>query len=96
MKILYLLCAALLVGWLVLDRLNEWRGSRRNKRSQCAMCAAEIRWNNTEELPLFNGGAKMLVCQRCHARHYKLKWTAVLLIALGFAGVVFMLAWTRA
>jgi hypothetical protein len=95
MKILFLLFAAALVAALVLDRLRQWRGGRRNGRGACALCAAEIGWNDYEELPLASGGgARMRVCQRCHARHYKLKWTAVLLIALAFAGVVFMLVWT--
>jgi hypothetical protein len=95
MKILFLLFSALLVAALAMDRLRQWRGGQRNGRRQCALCAAEIQWNNSEELPLASGGgAKMRVCQRCHARHYKLKWGAVLLIALGFAGVAFMLAWT--
>ena len=95
MKILFLLFSALLVAALVMARLRQWRGGRRNAHSQCALCAADIQWNNTEELPLASGGgAKMKVCQRCHARHYTLKWTAVLLVALGFAAVAFMLAWT--
>ncbi|WP_028101913.1 hypothetical protein [Pseudoduganella violaceinigra] len=94
MKILFLILGALLVASLAAHRLRQWRGGRRNERGQCAMCGAGIRWNNAETLPLFSGGATMKVCQRCHARHYTLKWTAVLLIALGFAGVVFMLAWT--
>ncbi len=97
MKILFLLVSALLVAALVMDRLRQWRGGRRNERSECALCSAEIGWNNYEELPLATGGgAKMRVCQRCHAHHYKVKWTAVLLIALGFAAVAFMLAWTPA
>lgn len=97
MKILFLLFSALLVAALVTDRLRQWRGGRRNQRSECALCSAEIRWNNYEELPLASGGgAKMRVCQRCHAVHYRVKWTAVLLIALGFAAVAFMLAWTPA
>lgn len=94
MKILLLLFSALMVAALVMDLLRQWRGGRRNERGACALCAAEIRWNNYEELPLASGKAKMRVCQRCHARHYKMKWTAVLLIALAFAGVAFMLAWT--
>lgn len=96
MKILFLLFAALLVAALVTDKLRQWRGARRNERGTCALCAAEINWNTYEELPLASGGGKMRVCQRCHARHYKLKWTAVLLVALGFAAVAFMLAWTPA
>ncbi|MCE3264797.1 MAG: hypothetical protein K0R43_3876 [Pseudoduganella sp.] len=95
MKILILLFSAMLVAALVLDRLRQWRGARRNERGTCALCAAQIRWNTAEELPLASGGgAKMRVCQRCHARHYKLKWSAVLLVALAFAAVAFMLAWT--
>jgi hypothetical protein len=95
MKILILLVSALLVAAMVMHRLRQWRGGRRNSRGACALCATEINWNNYEELPLASGGgAKMRVCQRCHARHYKLKWTAVLLIALAFGAVVFMLAWT--
>lgn len=93
-KILFLLLSALLVAALVMDKLRQWRGGRRNAHSQCALCAAEVKWHTTEELPLASGGAKMKVCQRCHARHYRLKWTAVLLIALGFAAVAFMLVWT--
>jgi hypothetical protein len=93
MKILFLLFSALLVAALVTDRLRQWRGGRRNRRGACALCAAEIKWNTYEELPLASGGgARMRVCQRCHARHYKLKWTAVLLIALAFAGVVYLMA----
>lgn len=92
MKILILLFGALLVAALVTDRLRQWRGGRRNERGACALCAAEIRWNNYEELPpASGGGAKMRVCQRCHARHYKLKWTALLLIVLAFAAVGFLL-----
>jgi len=92
MKILFLLFSALLVAALVTDRLRQWRGERRNQRGACALCAAEINWNTYEELPLASGGgAKMRVCQRCHARHYKLKWTAVLLIAMAFAGVVYLM-----
>jgi len=92
MKILFLLFSALLVAALVTDRVRQWRGGRRNERSECALCSAEIRWNNYEELPLASGGgAKMRVCQRCHARHYKMKWTAVLLIVLAFAGVVYLM-----
>lgn len=95
MKILFLLFGVLLVAALVTDRLRQWRGGRRNAQHQCALCAAEIRWHNAETLSLASGGgAKMRVCQRCHARHYRLKWTAVLAIALAFAGVAFMLAWT--
>ena len=92
MKILFLLFSALLVAALVMDRLRQWRGGRRNQRSECALCAAEIKWNNYEELPLASGGgAKMRVCQRCHARHYKMKWTALLLIVLAFSGVVYLM-----
>lgn len=79
---------------MVTDRLRQWRGTRRNERGACALCAAEIKWNTYEELPLASGGAKMRVCQRCHARHYKIKWTAVVLIVLGFAGAVYILAAT--
>jgi len=92
MKILFLLFSALLVAALVMDRLRQWRGGRRNERSECALCRAEIKWNNYEELPLASGGgAKMRVCQRCHAIHYRVKWTAVLLIVLGLAGVVYLM-----
>lgn len=78
---------------MVADRLRQWRGSRRNERGACALCAAEIKWNTYEELPLASGGgAKMRVCQRCHARHYKIKWTALALIVLGFAGAIYILA----
>jgi hypothetical protein len=95
MKILILLLSALLVAATVMHRLRQWRGGRRNSRGACALCAAEIDWNNYEELPLASGGgAKMRVCQRCHARHYRLKWSAVVLIVLGFAAVSFMLLWT--
>ncbi len=92
MKILFLLFSALLVAALVTDRLRQWRGGRHNQRGACALCGAEINWNTYEELPLASGGgAKMRVCQRCHARHYKLKWTAVALIVLAFAGVVYLM-----
>jgi len=92
MKILFLLFSALLVAALVTDRLRQWRGGRRNQRGACALCGAEINWNTYEELPLASGGgAKMRVCQSCHARHYKLKWAAVALIVLAFAGVVYMM-----
>lgn len=92
MKILFLLFSALLVAALVTDRLRQWRGGRRNQRGACALCAAEINSNTWEELPLASGGgAKMRVCQRCHARHYKLKWSAVALIILAFAGVVYLM-----
>jgi hypothetical protein len=92
MKILFLLFSALLVAALVTDRLRQWRGGRRNERGACALCAAEIKWNTCEELPLASGGgAKMRVCQRCHARHYKLKWSAVALIILALAGVVYVM-----
>ena len=92
MKILILLFSALLVAALVTDRLRQWRGGRRNERGACALCAAEINWNNYEELPLASGaGAKMRVCQRCHARHYRMKWGAMLLIALAFAGVIYVM-----
>lgn len=95
MKILILLFSVLLVVALLGDKLRQWRGLRRNKRGACALCAAEIKWNTTEELPLASGGgAKMRVCQRCHARHYRLKWSAVLLVVLGFAAVAYILTAT--
>ncbi|MGW8394567.1 hypothetical protein [Pseudoduganella sp. HUAS MS19] len=87
-----MLFSALLVAALVTDRLRQWRGRTRNQRGACALCAAEIKWNTYEELPLASGaGAKMRVCQRCHARHYKLKWSAVVLIILAFAGVAYLM-----
>lgn len=93
MKILFLLFSVSLVAALVIGRLRRVRSGGRNGRGECALCAAQIGWNNTEELPLADGAARMRVCQRCHARHYKLPWRAALMIALAFAGLALLLAW---
>lgn len=94
MKILILLFSAIAVASLVMNRLRAWHRTQRSHRSECALCAAEIQWNNTEELPLASGSGKMRVCQRCHARHYKINWSTVMLVALGFAILAFVLVGT--